>query len=172
MATVGSISGTTTSNLYASKEVSSNPFSKTNKRTVGDNLQDIEGSAGQYILLEPKGFDVFAVYGSQSNLTNLALIGDPRSPVGYSLFTHSIIGMTTNPTNVAENLQEINSFPTETYLVDLYLKDIRDNVKSGQSFEDTRTFLYFVKKDTGDTNTSEHINEAKNITKTWLDSIN
>lgn len=70
---------------------------------------------------------------------NSKIIQDPRGQGGYANFINSIIGTSIDQNKLAGVIEEINTNPTETFLIGIQGEDVENNDQILNS-------LYIVKK--------------------------
>ena len=89
---------------------------------------------------------------------------DPKDIKGYASYINTVIGSSVEVNRVVETVDDVNTFPTETFLVGFQSEETSNN-------DQILNTIYIVKKDKTDTLNDTQIAEVKTIGTEFVNSL-
>jgi len=146
--------------FFGKKENINDPLSNTVTDWTGDTINSFGSDTAKILLIEPQQYNVFAITGGyRSSISQW-----PKDQGMYSNYVNTTIGTGVDPTKVAETLDEINNYPTETFLIGLQAEDTNNNDK-------VLNTIYIVKKDQQDNLNQEQLTDITKIGNEFINSL-
>ena len=137
-----------------------NPLSNTVTDWSGDTINSFGLTTPKILLIEPSGYNVFAVTGGYGS----SVVQDPKGGKGYTSYINTVIGSSVEVNKVVETVDDVNTFPTEAFLVGLQGEETSNN-------DQILNTIYIVKKDKTDTLNDTQIAEIKTIGTEFINAV-
>jgi len=145
--------------FFGKKEGVNNPLSNTVTDWSGDTINSFGLTTPKILLIEPSGYNVFAVTGGYGS----KIVQDPEFN-SYASYINTVIGSSVEVNRVVETVDDVNTYPTEAFLVGLQSEETSNN-------NQILNTIYIVKKDKTDTLNDTQIAEIKTIGTEFVNSL-